>query len=307
MRSLRKLGTWSKGFDTDTERRALAWLPLSVRRSLIARTEAAKERFARLPRWSGSVGALTFVGLFTIYGLVLGGHMPAIANTVTAELGLAVKNVQISGQKEIRSREVFAALGVRKGASLLTLDADQARKRLNRIPWVARASVRKLYPDTLQVALEEREPFALWQRGKLVSLIDRSGNVITDEVPTKFAGLPLLVGHGAQNRASTMVDMLAKYPSVGARVRAAVLISNRRWNLVLENGITVRLPETGSEDAVAELARLDREKSLLSRDIEAVDMRLEDRLVIRLTEAARSRRNARLKKLKAAKKKAADT
>ena len=87
-------------------------------------------------------------------------------------------------------------------------------------------------------------------------------------------------------------------------MKGFIRVAERRWDLRLENGITIRLPEIGEDAAIAEVLRLDREDGLLSRDIAAVDLRLEDRLVIRLTPEALERRVTLLaEQAKAAKKK----
>ena len=81
---------------------------------------------------------------------------------------------------------------------------------------------------------------------------------------------------------------------------AGMLVAERRWDMRLENGITIRLPERGADAALAELLRLDREHGLLSRDIAAVDLRIDDRLVVKLTPAAALEREAALAALKKA-------
>ena len=79
-------------------------------------------------------------------------------------------------------------------------------------------------------------------------------------------------------------------------MRASTYVAERRWNLKLKNGIDVRLPETNIEGALATLVRLDREKNLLSRDITAVDLRLADRLTVRLSDAVAQAREEAIKK-----------
>jgi len=85
-------------------------------------------------------------------------------------------------------------------------------------------------------------------------------------------------------------------------VRASVLIGERRWNLRLRNGLDIRLPERGIEQALDMLVALDRDKKLLTRDIVSVDLRLPDRVTVRLSDAAAAARAEALKDKKAAKK-----
>jgi cell division protein FtsQ len=99
------------------------------------------------------------------------------------------------------------------------------------------------------------------------------------------------------------MSLLDRYPLVRQQMRAAVLVAERRWNIVLKNGIDVRLPETGVEQALTMLVSLDRDDKLLSRDITAVDLRLPDRVTVRLSDDAAAAREEALSKEKKARKK----
>lgn len=246
---------------------------------------------AHLPPWAGTAGALGFLGASALYGMVLGGYTEAAANALTAEAGFSIQAIQLSGQRETTEFEILEELEIPNGSSLLMFDAAAARARLQRNPWVQDVSIQKFYPGTLKVSLSERDPYALWQRGKIVSIIDHDGNVITDEVKERYASLPLVVGHGAQKMAPGMLAELDQVPQLRSRVRALVLIAERRWNLVLENNITVRLPEEGVDQALTYLVRLDEQKGLLSRDITAIDLRLKDRIVVKLAKDAKLNRS----------------
>jgi len=78
--------------------------------------------------------------------------------------------------------------------------AMNARQRIARLGWVRSATVTRLLPDTIRIEIAEREPFALWQRGGELSLIDAEGRPITDEGVQDFAHLPFIVGFGAPHQ-----------------------------------------------------------------------------------------------------------
>ncbi len=92
----------------------------------------------------------------------------------------------------------------------------------------------------------------MWQNGGKFQLIDRAGQVVVEQDPVKdaaaFATLPLVVGAGAPENAAALLDQLAALPALRARVVAAVRVGERRWNLRLNNGADVLLPE-GAEVA----------------------------------------------------------
>ena len=170
--------------------------------------------------------------------------------------------------------------------SLLFLDVEQTRERLKSNPWIADATVLKLYPGELQIGIREREAFALWQKDGQVSVIADDGTVLEPYVAPRLIELPLVVGRGAETRAKEFLALLDRYPDLRASVRATVLVGERRWNLRLKNGIDVRLPETDIAPALERLVALDKEKNLTTRDIVAIDLRLPDRVTVRLSEAA---------------------
>jgi len=248
-----------------------------------------------LPEWAGTAGALAFLSATIFYALVVGGYARTVSESLTSAAGFEIAAVKLSGQRETTEFEILEALEIEQGTSLALFDAAAARERLARIPWVETVSVQKLYPGTLQVRIDEREAFALWQRGDRLSVIDARGQVISDEVDGRYANLLMLVGHGAQYRGDEILAALEQVPELRSRVRAARLVSDRRWDLLLENGISVRLPETDVPRALADLMRLDAESGLLTRDITVVDIRLPDRVVVRLTGEAMERRENELK------------
>jgi cell division protein FtsQ len=135
-------------------------------------------------------------------------------------------------------------------------------------------------------------------------VIDEDGTVLEPYVARRFVSLPLVVGKGAASRVSEFFKVLAQYPQVRSAVKAVVFVGERRWNLRLANKLDVRLPEHDVERALATLTRAETEDHLFSRDITAIDLRLPDRLTVRLSDDAAKARDDALNKDKKAKRKA---
>jgi cell division protein FtsQ len=200
--------------------------------------------------------------------------------------GFRIVSVALAGQHHVSREEVLAVAGVTGSTSLLFLDVEQTRERLKTNPWIADATVLKLYPGELQIGIKEREAFALWQKDGQVFVIADDGTVLEPYVSPRLIELPLVVGRGAETRAKEFLALLDRYPALRAFGRATVLVGERRWNLRLNNGIDVRLPETDIAPALERLVALDKEKNLITRDIVAIDLRLPDRVTVRLSEGA---------------------
>jgi cell division protein FtsQ len=179
--------------------------------------------------------------------------------------------------------------------TLPALDVDAARQAIEAMPWIEKATIVKEYPNRVRIAVVEKQPFALWQRDKDLWIVDHDGKEIVPYATTRFTDLPFVVGPGAAREASDILDKMALVPELDTRVKAYVRVGDRRWDLRLDNGVVVRLPELEPIEAAAAVMRLDRTEGLLSRDIVSVDMRLEDRVVVKLTAAARERREKALK------------
>jgi hypothetical protein len=145
-----------------------------------------------------------------------------------------------------------------------------------------RTTTDRRLPDTLYVRLVEKRPLALWQHDGRLQLIDDTGAVIPVPRLDRFAKLPLVVGADAASHAADLLAMLAKEPDLAARVTAAVRVGGRRWNLRLDGRIDVLLPADDAATAWAALAHLERSSAILEREVEAIDLRLPDRLVVRL-------------------------
>ena len=257
----------------------------------------------RLPRLTGTVLALSFFAATGIYGLVLGGQYAALRQTygdprdVAARiLGFGLDRITISGLSQLGEREVLRIAGIGPLTSLPFLGAADVRSRLEATPLVKSASVRKLYPNELAITLVEREPYALWQRNGELFVVSADGTVIDRMNDPRFASLPLVVGDRANLRAASYVALLEAAGAMRTKIRAGMLVSGRRWSLKMENGLDVRLPEEGAPAAVARLARLDRDQRILDKDVLAIDLRMPDRVVVRLSEEAAAARSEIMKK-----------
>lgn len=262
-----------------------------------------------LPRRIGLVATLAILFGSLGFGIVRGGHLEEFTtalsdtrNALANSAGFRITTVGINGRKQLSQDEVLAIGGVNGRSSLLFLDADTVRAKLKANPWIADATILKLYPGRLQIDIVERTAFALWQQNGRLSVIASDGAVLEPYVSRRFLNLPLVVGKGADVRAQDFLALLDRYPQVRSVTKAAIFVGERRWNLRLKDGLDVRLPENDVGNALAALSRLDKDEKLFSRDIVAVDMRLPDRLIVQLSDEAGKARDELFKDKKSKKK-----
>jgi cell division protein FtsQ len=276
--------------------RLSAWLPAP-------RASARWARILRLPPPGTGIAASALLLVAALgYGIVEGHHAPAVIDwakdardAAANSLGFRIATVSVSGAKEVSREQVLTTAGVTRRTSLLFLDADAARVRLLANPWIGDAAVLKLYPNRLQITITERKAFALWQKDGRVSVIAADGTVLEPFVEPRYLSLPLVVGEDAERQVKGFIATLERYSDIRSKVRASVLVARRRWDLWLTNGMDVKLPESGVAPALDRLVALDRDKKLLTRDITSVDLRLPDRVTVRLSPAAAQARRDALK------------
>lgn len=243
-------------------------------------------------RGTGAALVVALLGSTVAYGASLGGQAGTWGDAAAAGLGYGVVDLRLDGAVETREREVGAAVGLGGGRrSLVSIDVDAARAALVALPWIVSATVAKEYPGTLDVAVVEREAVARWMLGARTFLVDAGGAMI---VESDGRPLPLIVGEGADAHVADALALRVAVPEVTGAIKAMVRVGARRWDVVTHRNVTVMLPAEAPEAALDRLAALHEAQGLLDKDVAAIDLRVPDRLVVRLTPEAAARRAAAL-------------
>ncbi len=201
---------------------------------------------------------------------------------VTSSSGFTVDEILVDGRKYSDSDALLALINVQKGDPIFALNPVDAKEQIERISWVKSVRVERRLPNTVYVALIEREPVALWQEGDSVSVIDAEGNVLTQSNLTAFKALPMIRGDGAPAKAEALFSALSKFPKFEKQADHMVLIDDRRWDIVLKSGIRIKLPEKKVSDALDHLMKRHEENHLLMQDtVSDIDARYKGRLIVR--------------------------
>ncbi len=203
---------------------------------------------------------------------------------LTRRAGFSVEDILVEGRNQTDKDLIVSVLQVEKGSPILAFNPHDALKRLGDISWVKNGVVERRLPSTIFVRLYEREPIALWQNNKITKLIDREGHILRDLGRDETPGLPLVVGDGANIHAADLLAQILRYQAILAPLRAAVRVSNRRWDLHMTNNILIKLPEENLNEALQRLNEAITQERILDRDIAAVDLRIQDRMIIETTQ-----------------------
>ncbi|AGA64587.1 Cell division protein FtsQ [Liberibacter crescens BT-1] len=245
-----------------------------------------------IPSSTGLISAIFFYIGVGLYGMSLGGHQKLVMKTISSYTGLFIENIKVSGNIETSESDVLQLLSLNELTSILEFDVAVARQKLSMLPWIKDIEVRKVYPNTIEIRIAERTASAIWQYDSNLSLIDKTGKLIVPLTDKRFMNLPVLVGRDAEKTISSFDKQFIIWPAIKERIKAYVWVASRRWDLYLYNGIIIKLPEDGVDLALLRLLEMEKKYNILERDISVVDLRLSDRMTVRLTPDALVRRQA---------------
>ena len=261
----------------------------ALRKTRTVRRRPLKDRLPRLRGWSILLLALSLISV-AAYVASWTGLLPLSSPVESAALkqglqasGLRVRSITVAGRVHTGAKELLGALNIAKDDSILHVDLESAHKRVAGLPWVEQVSVIRSLPDAIHVEIIERIPIAIWQRDGEMVLVDRAGVEVAEKDIAEFHALPLIVGKGAPRAAGELIAMLDTEPQLRGRIKAAIRVGGRRWNLRFKDGIDVRLPEQDAQAAWRKLALYEAREGLLARNIVFVDLRLANKVVVRLT------------------------
>jgi len=196
--------------------------------------------------------------------------------------GFRIENVEVVGREQTDPKALLAAAGLKRGDPILAVSPDVVRRRIEAMSWVASAAVERRLPDTIAITIVERKPIALWQHNDKFALIDSKGDNLGPVPDASASTLPLIVGGDAATHASALLSTLATHPDLAQRVQASSWIGSRRWDLRMDNGIEVKLPEDGMAEALQQLADAEASSRILERDVAVIDLRLAGKMIVRL-------------------------
>ncbi len=198
-------------------------------------------------------------------------------------MGLKIKSVEIEGNKkvptEVISNKIIESLGDINEKSILLLNLHKLNDDLTSIGWIENIDIKKKLPDTIIIHINERMPKYIWQNNGEVWLADEKGDLLTQKIEKEYIYLPIIVGQNAPTDIPEFINIINSSTDLAKLVVGGNKIGGRRWNINLKNNIKVELPEDNAAIAWKKLAELDKKNNLLSKNIDYIDLRIENQLV----------------------------
>ena len=230
----------------------------------------------------GSISAVYVFNEYKDLESQLRGKLIEISGNVSEAAGLVVREVIVEGRSKTRKITLLKALKVSEGDNILAINMTEMRDRINKLPWVKCARIERHLPNKISLTLVERTPMARWQTNRMLELIDDHGDVIPRVDLARFSNLPIIIGKNAPKIAAQILKTLSNEPHLFRRVKSLTLVSDRRWDVRLDNQINVHLPEKNPGRAWTHLATVEQGHNIFGDQVQGIDMRLENQLIIKI-------------------------
>lgn len=252
------------------------------RRPLVKpRRRARRGLWPILPAAAAALGAAAVFVLIGRSGEAAPRAQPALAEIerMLDRAGYGLTHITLTGHRLTPDSDIFDAIDLSSTPTLLSFDTRAARARVERLSWVERASIERVFPDRIEVHIAERTPFAAWRRGSRTYLIDKTGRVLAAVAPQTAPSLPRVAGEGAAEEAAALFALVAGYPALGSQIELAERIGQRRWTLRLSSGVVIELPAEGIGDALSRLPEL--MEAARQTGASEIDLRVPGRALVR--------------------------
>ncbi len=198
-----------------------------------------------------------------------------------------VSAMTVDGASRGTSEDIRDLLSLSFPTSSFDLDLSAIRERVEELPAIASVAVRVRPGGILELNVAERTPVVVWRTHEGLTLVDPEGNVTGPAISrAAHAQMPLIAGEGAEHHVQEALRLFSAAAPLADRVIGLVRVGERRWDLVLDRGQRIKLPEQGAVEALDRVVALNHAEELLERDIKVVDMRLAHRPTVQLTEQA---------------------
>ena len=236
---------------------------------------------------AGSSAAVTTLGYIILAGYP-GIWMDDLADSLAQKagrVGFSLNEVYVYGRNNTESQRLLEQIQLKKGDSVLKFSPDEIRDNIKQISWVKDVVVQRKLPDSIHISIEERTPIALWQHRQKHYLVDVDGVIISDKNIQSYVHLPVVVGSDAPSHAPKLLTLLDQAPDLKKRIAAITWVGERRWNLLVDKTIDVKLPEKDPEGAIKRLIKVLSNKKIDFTQVKSIDLRQTNHVSLRMSNA----------------------
>ncbi|MAT87553.1 MAG: cell division protein FtsQ [Aestuariivita sp.] len=206
---------------------------------------------------------------------------------VTERPEFTVYLMSLKGASDSVMQDIREVMPIEFPVSKFDLDLDHMRQIILGLGPIEQVDVRVRSGGVLQVDVVERVPAFLWRHDNGLEVLDENGIFVrTIASRSQYGDLPLIAGEGADVQVAQAKQLFIASRPLQDRLRGLVYVGERRWDIVLDKGQRLMLPEENPLLALERIIAMDQAEDLLKRSVKAVDLRLINRPTLQLRKGA---------------------
>ncbi|SMO58009.1 cell division protein FtsQ/DivIB [Paracoccus laeviglucosivorans] len=213
----------------------------------------------------------------------LSSSIDGLVDRVQHREAFMVHGMEIEGASEVVDKGLRAMLPVDLPASSFEIDLEKLRERVLKLDAVEAVELRIQPGGILSAVVTERVPAVLWRHARGIELLDKTGHRVASATSRDVrSDLPIIAGEGANRAATEALALIDAAGPILPRLRGLERVGERRWDVVLDRGQRIKLPEDGALRAFENVIATDRANDMLKRDITVIDLREQSRPVVQI-------------------------
>ena len=189
-----------------------------------------------------------------------------------------INNIEIIGRDRSSKKILSEVLKPYENKSLVSMNLKNIQNEIEKIVWIKDVIVRKVYPKTLSINIEEYSPSAVWKRGSEYYVLDEYGFRIEKIKSNEFQNYFQIKGMGADKKLKNLLDKLYNHPDILNQIDYANFVSRRRWDLHYKNGARILLPENNITESLSLLDSYIKKNKLIEKGHKKIDLRVEGKI-----------------------------
>lgn len=190
-----------------------------------------------------------------------------------------INNIEIIGRDRSSKKILSEVLKPYENKSLVSINLKNIQNEIEKIAWIKDVIVRKVYPETLSINIEEYFPSAVWKRGSEHYVLDEYGFRIEKIKSNEFQNYFQIKGMGADKKLKNLLDKLRNHPDILNQIDHANFVARRRWDLHYKNGARILLPENNITESLTLLESYIKKNKLIEKGYKKIDLRVEGKII----------------------------
>ena len=197
-----------------------------------------------------------------------------------------IKHIIIKGSEKSDKSQIENNL-IEFSGNIIDSNFNIIKELVESSEWVKRASIKKVLPSTLIINIIENDPYAIYLKEGKSFLLDLDGSIITEINLDNYGDDLLFVrGENSPELLEKLIrDISIAFPNLIQNLRELEFIEKRRWNLILNNNLLIKLPDENIQQSLKNLKQLFEEQEVMQSNIIEIDLRIKGRAAVKVLDS----------------------